>query len=68
MNLFEAKYRPDLTKSVSEEMYPQTENPSPVPELLGVLYTAYNMGVAKVWVQDETDIAAMRSVLKVSKR
>ena len=65
VNLLEAQYRPDPTKSVSEEMYPQMENPSPVAELINQLYVIHHVGVAKIWVQDERDIAALRVTLEV---
>ena len=65
MNVFEATYRPDPARSVPEEMYPQTENPSPVAELLNHLYAIHHVGVARVWVPDVTDMAAMRGTLKV---
>ena len=66
VNVFEATFRPDPANSVAEDMYPQTENPSPAAELLNQLYATHHEGVAKIWVQDDTDIAAMRGTLEVS--
>ena len=65
VNLFEATFREDPQSSVIEDIYPQTENPNPVAELVNQLYATHHEGVAKVWVQDETDIAAMRGMLEV---
>nr|KAG5714696.1 hypothetical protein BaRGS_000184 [Batillaria attramentaria] len=64
VNLFEASFRADPARSVSQELYPQTENPSPVAELLQQLYVTHAEGKVKVWVYDETDISAMKNTLE----
>lgn len=64
VNLFEASFRADPTRSVSQELYPQTENPSPVAELVQQLYVTHAQGKVKVWVHDETDISAMKNTLE----
>lgn len=64
VNMFEAKFRPDPQNSVEEDMYPQTDNPSPVPEMLNMLYATHHEGVAKIWIHDDNDITSMRLTLE----
>ncbi|XP_076459559.1 uncharacterized protein LOC143292830 isoform X2 [Babylonia areolata] len=64
VNMFEDKFRPDPKNSVEEEMYPQTDNPSPVAELLNMLYATHHEGVANIWIHDDNDITSMRTTLE----
>ncbi|XP_025089371.1 LOW QUALITY PROTEIN: uncharacterized protein LOC112561236 [Pomacea canaliculata] len=59
VNLVEGTFRPYEGRSVEQDLYPRTENPSPVLDLLHVLYAAYAENVSKVWVHDESDLSAM---------
>lgn len=65
MNLVEGTFRPYEGRSVEQDLYPRTENPSPVLDLLHVLYAAYAENVSKVWVHDESDLSAMSTALRV---
>ncbi|KAL8564023.1 hypothetical protein ACOMHN_024703 [Nucella lapillus] len=64
VNMFEAKFRPTEGNSVEEDLFPQTDNPSPVAELLNQLYATHHEGVAKIWIQDDNDITSMKLTLE----
>lgn len=62
----ESYYRPDPTESTEEELYPQTENPSPLFDLLHRLYTYSATGIVRVWIHDVDDLLTMSSALEVN--
>ena len=65
VDTIESYYRPDPTNSVEEELYPQTENPSPVLDQLHRLYAFSATGRVKVWVEGEDDLLTLIPALEV---
>lgn len=61
----EKVYRPDPTKSVEEELYSATNNPTPLLTLMSDMYGIQARGVVKFWVKDDTEMTALIRPLEV---
>ncbi|CAH1266792.1 SHH [Branchiostoma lanceolatum] len=61
----EELYRPDPTKSVKEQIYSMANNPSPVMEILHIIYAAHASGRVEFYVEDAAEMQSLRAPLKV---
>ena len=60
-----SRYRPDPTKSVQEELYTKSANPLPALQVMSRIYAMHASGLVRFWVEDEADLASLRSSLQV---
>eukprot|EP00058_Branchiostoma_floridae_P013821 XP_002599309.1 hypothetical protein BRAFLDRAFT_117369 [Branchiostoma floridae] len=61
----EELYRPDPKKSVQEQIYSMANNPSPVMELMQIIYAAHASGKVEFYVEDAAEMQSLRAPLKV---
>jgi len=62
----EELYRPDPKKSVQEQIYSMANNPSPVMELMQIIYAAHASGRVEFYVEDAAEMQSLRAPLKVN--
>ncbi|XP_048252021.1 uncharacterized protein LOC124134974 [Haliotis rufescens] len=65
MPLLNSKYQPDPKQSREEMLYSGDNNPSPLITLIEQEFARQISGVVKVYIESETDMAAMRDVIKI---
>ena len=62
----ERLYRPDPDKSVQEELYPSTENPLPLYDLMLRLYAIHAKDTVTVSVKSTFELTSLKDAVKVS--
>ncbi|XP_046569945.1 uncharacterized protein LOC124278269 [Haliotis rubra] len=65
MPLLNSKYKPDPKQSREELLYSGDNNPSPLISLIEQEFARQVSGVVKVYIESETDMAALRDVIKI---